>query len=109
MTKVTGKIFCLLDTSETGAVRIFLLQGTCIYTLYVSSFLCDIFRSAQTDLSVDDLPSALLKPTFCDTCAKKGKPHKTANVYCIPCDMKYCAAHREVCHVNFSTALLWSW
>ena len=59
---------------------------------------CDFFR-AQTGLSVDDLPSALLKPTFwpfCDTCAKKGKLHKTANVYCIPCDMKYCAAHREV-------------
>ena len=51
---------------------------------------------AQTDLAVDDLPSALLKPTFCDTCAKKGKPHKTANVYCVVCDMKYCAAHREV-------------
>ena len=54
------------------------------------------FCRAQTDLSVEDLPSALLKPTFCDTCAKKGKPHKTANVYCVVCDMKYCADHREV-------------
>ena len=61
------------------------------------SFLCNTFPRAQTDSSVDDLPSALPKPTFCDTCAKKGKPHKTANVYCVVCDMKYCAAHREVC------------
>lgn len=55
-----------------------------------------LFYRDRPDVAVDDLPSALLKPTFCDACDKKGTPHKTANVYCVVCDTKLCNAHREV-------------
>ena len=71
-------------------------EKTTHFLITLHNCLLVISFRAQTELSVDELPSALPKPTFCDTCAKKRKPHKTANVYCVVCDMKYCAAHSEV-------------
>mgnify|MGYP001790707781 CR=1 FL=1 len=55
------------------------------------------FRDKIT-LALDDLPSAMdNENAFCDVCNKQGKKNMTALVYCIPCDVKFCATHQKVC------------
>ena len=70
--------------------------------LPVSAIILTTLSSEETGIPVDELPSSLEKPTFCDTCHNKGKSFITATAYCVECDRKYCATHQEV-HVSVFT------
>ena len=70
-------------------------DGLCdnnIFVSYLISFVC----RTDVPITTTGLPSALVKPTFCNTCTDKGVQGQTANVYCVQCDAKFCNKHREV-------------
>ena len=70
-------------------------DGLCdnyFFVSYLITFVC----STDVPITTTGLPSALVKPTFCNTCTDKGVLGQTANVYCVLCDAMFFINLREV-------------